>query len=86
MDVQAPNRWRLESLVSEIASDFQGRLRHADFVTEALKRGYVHDEDDVPLSVAIHETVKKLVHEGVLVRNEDEEQRSRQYVRRGQYA
>jgi hypothetical protein len=61
----------LDNLLQEIAHDHPDGLRHAEFVTALLERGYINRSRE-RLSNVVHQALMRLVNNGVLVKQEDE--------------
>ena len=61
----------LDALLQEIAHDHPDGLRHAEFVTEILERGYINRSRE-RLSNVVHQAIVRLVNDGVLVKQEDD--------------
>jgi len=76
LDNIGPEHLTLDVLVRRIASESTSGLSHSEFVKQVLEAGY-----NVPdLSKQVHRLITGLVIEGVLVREDNEFQGTRQYV------
>lgn len=69
----------LGTLVHEIALENPEGLRHADFVRKVLESGYIH-KGSQPVSTSVHQILRQMCEEGVMVRSEDQSRGVREYA------
>lgn len=69
----------LECLIHDIALDNPDGLRHAEFVRKVLNSGYIH-KGCTTVSTAVHQVIRQMCKEGVLVRSDDQSNGTREYA------
>ncbi len=68
---------KLDEVLQDIAKDHPTGLRAADFVSKVLHSGQFQGKG--PVSTAVHASLLRLCEEGVLVRSDNEDNRTRAY-------